>query len=176
MVTTEKTWERIMIPLTAKVVVVSRDWKDEIYGQEERVEMRTTRTLVAYPCRTYSLRNSKTTGLFQQEEPVSIHDLSSQVGSSHIGEYNDDFVLDGEIPPIDWEERRNRRKGRYRNITATEGAQEDDSSNGRGPRWRRGNLRKLKQERTDVSARKCTLKDLQHIDPLDYLAKYCIIK
>jgi hypothetical protein len=103
MVTTEKTWERIMIPLTAKVVVVSRDWKDEIYGQEERVEMRTTRTLVAYPCRTYSLRNSKTTGLFQQEEPVSIHDLSSQVGSSHIGEYNDDFVLDGEIPPIDWE-------------------------------------------------------------------------
>jgi hypothetical protein len=111
-----------------------------------------------------------------QEEPVSIHDLSSQVGSSHIGEYNDDFVLDGEIPPIDWEERRNRRKGRYRNITATEGAQEDDSSNGRGPRWRRGNLRKLKQERTDVSARKCTLKDLQHIDPLDYLAKYCIIK
>ena len=124
---------------------------------------------------------------------------------------------------------KNKRRGRYRSVTGTEtaqrGTQEDDSSNSRGPRWRRGNLyvltytclnhsllrpfsffhhilvihfrRKLKQERTEASARKCTLKDLQRmlqvsvhyltslytlphcrldIDPLDYLAKYCIIK
>ena len=37
------------------------------------------------------------------------------------------------------------------------------------------NRMRFKQKRDDVKALHATMKELQGIDPLDYLAKYCIV-
>ena len=36
--------------------------------------------------------------------------------------------------------------------------------------------RKFRSKKSDVKALSCTLNELKDIDPLDYLAKYCILE
>eukprot|EP00118_Oscarella_pearsei_P004508 m.19460 g.19460 ORF g.19460 m.19460 type:complete len:850 (+) comp27843_c0_seq3:1-2550(+) len=102
---------------------------------------------------------------------------SSQERDSDDYEHHDGdgFRRKGEVPPVGhWKdkEKRKTKAGRHRELEST--------ANGLPPppernEYERGRLRELQRNKNEASALKCTLKDLEGIDPLDYLAKYCII-
>jgi hypothetical protein len=61
--------------------------------------------------------------------------------------------------------------GRYKHLGRVQEGDSDEDDTQKS----RSDLMRFKSKRDNVKAKECTLKELEGIDPLDYLAKYCII-
>ncbi|XP_065843895.1 uncharacterized protein [Oscarella lobularis] len=101
----------------------------------------------------------------------------SDSGDDQSGSDDDEsyYRKRGELPPVGRRSGKDKKKNRrHRDIDKPSkdlpGPPQKDSQE-----FERGRLRQLQRDRNEASALKCTLKDLEGIDPLDYLAKYCII-